>query len=134
VTSNYMLQMLAFIVKGAKKVWTYWKMYLYYFEKSLSIVFIESFIHYLELCLVPHEIGILWIMLLKFFVICKALVEWVYFQDFKILNVFFCYSNLHQMFSNVLWTLIYFIRRATCVDPFRCTYIDLLKYVVDSNF
>jgi hypothetical protein len=76
-------------------------MYFYYFEKSPSIVFIELFIHYLELCLFPHEIGILWIMLLKSFVICKTLVEWVYFQNFKNLNVLFVtqtYTKSLQMY------------------------------------
>jgi hypothetical protein len=27
----------------------------------------------------------------------------------------FYYSNIHQMFSILLWALIYFIRRASCV-------------------
>jgi hypothetical protein len=49
-------------------------------------------------------------MLLKSFVIHKTLVDKVLLRTLKFEYVF-CYSNLHQMFSNLLWALIYFIRR-----------------------
>jgi hypothetical protein len=63
------------------------------------------------------------IMLLKSFVIHKALVDKVFLRTLKFEHVF-CYSNLHQMFSNLLWALIYFIKRATCVYIFKCTCIE----------
>jgi len=59
-------------------------------------------------------------MLLQSFVIHKALVDKVLSRTLKFECVF-CYSNLHQMFSNLLWALIYFIRKATCVYIFKCT-------------
>jgi hypothetical protein len=52
-------------------------------------------------------------MLLSF-VIHKILVDKVLLRTLKFERVF-CYLNFHQMFSNLLWALIYFIRRATCV-------------------
>jgi hypothetical protein len=61
-------------------------------------------------------------MLLESFVIHKALVDKVLLRTLKFERVFY-YSNLHQMFSNLLWALIYFIRRATCVYISRCTCI-----------
>jgi hypothetical protein len=56
-------------------------------------------------------------MLLESFVIHKTLVDKIFFLTIKIEYVF-CYSNVHQMFSILLWALIYFIRRATCVYIF----------------
>jgi hypothetical protein len=53
-------------------------------------------------------------MLLKSFVIHKALVDKGLLRTVKFESVF-CYSNFHQMFSNLLWALIYFLRRATRV-------------------
>jgi hypothetical protein len=53
-------------------------------------------------------------MLSESFVIHKALVDKVFLRTLKF-ELVFCYSNLHKMFSNLLWALIYFIRRATCV-------------------
>jgi hypothetical protein len=61
-------------------------------------------------------------MLLKSFVIHKALVNMVILRTIKFERVF-CYSNVHQMFSMLLWVLIYFIRKATCVYIY-CTYIE----------
>jgi hypothetical protein len=69
-------------------------------------------------------------MLLESFVIHKTLVDKVFLRTLKFEHVF-CYSNLHQMFSNLLWGLIYFVRRTTCVlkknayvlDPFNITFI-----------
>ncbi len=57
-------------------------------------------------------------MLLKSFVIHKTLVDKVLTKILKFECVL-CYSNVHQMFSNLLWALIYFIRRATCVYIFK---------------
>ncbi len=62
-------------------------------------------------------------MLLESFVIHKTLVEKVLLKTLKFECVF-CYSNLHQMFSNLLWVTIYFIRRATCDYIFKCTCIE----------
>jgi len=53
-------------------------------------------------------------MLLESFVIHKTLVDKVLLRIIKIEHAFY-YSNVHQMFSILLWALIYFIRRATCV-------------------
>jgi hypothetical protein len=53
-------------------------------------------------------------VLLKSFVIHKELVDKVLLRTLKFESVF-CYSNFHQMFSNLLWLVIYFLRRATCV-------------------
>jgi hypothetical protein len=62
-------------------------------------------------------------MLLKSFVIHKAIVNKVFLRIIKIECVF-CYSNVHQMFSILLWALIYFIRRVTCVYIFKFTCIE----------
>jgi hypothetical protein len=62
-------------------------------------------------------------MLLESFVIHKTLVNKVLLRTLKFEHVF-CYSNLHKMFSNLLWALLYFIRRATCVYIFKCTCIE----------
>ncbi len=99
--------------------WQCLKLHLHYFGKSPLIIFNELFIHNLYLCFGVHEIGLLWIwshftMLLKSFVIHKALVDKVLLRTLKFECVF-CYSNLHQMFSNLSWVIIYFIRRATCL-------------------
>jgi hypothetical protein len=56
-------------------------------------------------------------MLLEFFIIHKALVDKVLLRTLKFECVFY-YSNLHQLFSNLLWALIYFIQKATCVYIF----------------
>jgi len=53
-------------------------------------------------------------MLLKSFVIHKTLVDKVFLRTLKFEHAF-CYSNLHKMFSNLLWGLIYFVRTTTCV-------------------
>jgi hypothetical protein len=45
-------------------------------------------------------------MLLEFFVIHKALINKIILRTLKFEHVF-CYSNLHQKFFNLLWTLIY---------------------------
>jgi hypothetical protein len=68
-------------------------------------------------------------MLLKYFVIHKKLVDKVLLWTLKFEHVF-CYSNLHEMFSNLLWALIYFIRRATCVYIFKCTCIESFKWML----
>jgi hypothetical protein len=62
-------------------------------------------------------------MLLESFVIHKALVDKVLLRILNFKHVF-CNSNLHQMFSNLLWALIYFIRRAICVYILKCTCIE----------
>jgi hypothetical protein len=62
-------------------------------------------------------------MLLESFVIHKALVNKVLLKTLIFERVF-CYSNLYQMFSNVLWVLMYFIRKATCVYILKCTCIE----------
>jgi hypothetical protein len=42
----------------------------------------------------------------------------------------FCYSNVHQMFSNLLWALIYFIRRPTCVYILKCICIKSFEQML----
>jgi hypothetical protein len=68
-------------------------------------------------------------MLLESFFIHKALVDKVFLKILKFECVF-CYSNFHQMFSNLLWALIYFIRRATCVYIFKCTCIESFEWML----
>jgi hypothetical protein len=53
-------------------------------------------------------------MLLESFVIHKKIVNKVLLKILKFERAFY-YSNLYQMFSNLLWALIYFIRKATFV-------------------
>jgi hypothetical protein len=61
-------------------------------------------------------------MLLKSFVIHKAFVDRIRLKTIKFEHVF-CYSIVHQMFSILLWALIYIIRRGTCVCIFKCTWV-----------
>jgi hypothetical protein len=108
--------------------WQCLKLHIHYFGKSPLIIFNELFIHNLYLCFGVHEIRLVWIwshftVLLESFVIHKTLVEKVLLKTLKFECVF-CYSNLHQMFSNLLWVTIYFIRRATCDYIFKCTCIE----------
>jgi len=65
-------------------------------------------------------------MLLESFIIHKTLVDRVFLRIIKFECVF-CYSNIHQMFSILLWALIYFMRRATCVYIFKCTCIQFFE-------
>jgi hypothetical protein len=114
-------------IKSQYMCWLCLKLHLCYFEKSPLIVFNELFIHHLELCLCVHEIGIQWIwthftMLLESFVIYKSFVDMVFLRILKFECAFY-YSNIHQMFSNFLWALIYLKRRATCVYIFKCIYV-----------
>jgi hypothetical protein len=45
------------------------------------------------------------------------------------------YSNLHQVLSNLLWVLTYFITRVPYVDTFRYTFIlDHILDVADFDF
>jgi len=62
-------------------------------------------------------------MLLMSFVIHKTLVDKVILRTIKFECVF-CYSNVHQMFSILIWALIYFIKKAMCVYIFKCTCIE----------
>jgi hypothetical protein len=68
-------------------------------------------------------------MLLKSFVIHKTFVGRVILNTLKFEHVF-CYSNVHQIFSNLLWALIYFIRRATCVYMFKCICIESFEWML----
>jgi hypothetical protein len=105
--------------------WLQWKLHLYYFEKSPIIIYNVLFVHILGFCLFIHEVDILqicnhFIMLLKSFVIHKALVDKVRLKTIKY-ECAFCYSTFHQMFSILLWALINFIWKATCFYIFKCT-------------
>jgi hypothetical protein len=42
----------------------------------------------------------------------------------------FYYLNIHQMFSNLLWALKYFIRRATYVYIFKCVCIESFQWAL----
>jgi hypothetical protein len=68
-------------------------------------------------------------MLLKSFVIHKTFVDRVFLGIIKFEHAF-CYSNVHQMFSILLWALIYFIRKAICVYIFKCTCIDSFEQML----
>jgi hypothetical protein len=114
--------------------WLLWKLHLYYFEKSPIIIYYELFVHILEFCLFIHEIDSLqiwshFIMLLEPFVIHKTLVGRVLLRTIKFECVF-CYSNVHQMFSILLWALIYFIRKATCVYFLKCICIESFEWML----
>jgi hypothetical protein len=62
-------------------------------------------------------------MLLESLFMHRALVNKVFLKTLKFERAF-CYSNLHKMFSKLLWALLYFIRKATCVYIFKCTCIE----------
>jgi len=99
-----------------------------YFEKSPIIIYNELFVYILGFCLFIHEIDILqiwnhFIMLLKSFIIHKILVDKVFLRTVKFEHDF-CYPNVHEIFSILLWALTYFKRRATCVYIFKCTCIE----------
>jgi hypothetical protein len=65
-------------------------------------------------------------MLLESFVIHKTLVDMVLLKIIKFERVS-SYSNVHQMFSILLWALIYFIKRATCVYIFNAHVLNPLN-------
>jgi len=99
-----------------------------YFENSPIIIYNELFVHILGFRLFIHEIDILqiwshFIMLLESFVIHRTLVDKVLLRTIKFERDF-CSSSIHQIFSILLWALMYFIRRATCVYLFKCTCIE----------
>jgi hypothetical protein len=48
----------------------------------------------------------------------KTCVEYWFGSASKYEDIF-CNLKFHKMFSNLLWALIYFTRRATCVEPFK---------------
>jgi hypothetical protein len=104
------------------------KIILTLLSKGTIIIFNKKYPS-LELCLFNREVGIPWIwshftMLLELLVMHKTPVNTVLLSTFKIEHDF-CYSNSHQMLSNLLWVLTYFnIGRATCVDVFMCISID----------
>jgi len=68
-------------------------------------------------------------MLLESFVIQKTLVDKVLLRIIKFERDF-CYSNIHQIFPILLWALIYFIRRATCVYIFKFTCIESFEWML----
>jgi hypothetical protein len=68
-------------------------------------------------------------MLLESFVILKTFVDKILLRILKFERVFW-YSNIHQMFSNLLWALIYFIRRTTCVYILKCTCIESFEQML----
>jgi hypothetical protein len=68
-------------------------------------------------------------MLLESFVIHKTLINRVLLRTIKFEHVF-CYSKVHQMFSILLWVLIYFIRSTTCVYIFKCTCIESFELML----
>jgi len=110
------------LIKGAKTFVDYSEnLYLHYFEKQPSIVFNEIIIHILKLCLFTHEIEISWIW--NHFYYIKLIFFptqnncWHnFFNDLKFEHVL-SYLNLHQMLSNLLWVLTYFIKKVTCRNP-----------------
>jgi len=68
-------------------------------------------------------------MLLKSFVIDKVIFDKVFLRSLKFERAF-CYSNVHQMFSNLFWALIYFIRRAMCVYISKCICIESFEWLL----
>jgi hypothetical protein len=68
-------------------------------------------------------------MLLESFVIHKALVDRVFFKIIKFEHVF-CDSKVHQMFSILIWVLIYFIRRVTLVYISKCICIESFEQML----
>jgi hypothetical protein len=59
----------------------------------------------------------------------KVIVDKVLLRTLKFESAF-CYANVHQMFSNLLWALIYFIRRATCVYIPKCICIESFEWLL----
>jgi len=114
------------------------KTILTFFEKLPFIVFNEIIVHLLKLCYFTHEIIITWIwshlnMLLESFVIQNT----CWHNVFKHHSNWTCfhYFNLHQMFSNLLRAIKYFIKRATCayisctcIRSFKCIYYDVVDF------
>ncbi len=91
-------------------------------------------VHILGFFLLIHEIDIPknwshFIMLLKPFVIHKTLINKVPLRTIKF-ECAFCYSNIHQTFSILLWDLIYFIRRTTCVYISKCKCIESFEPIL----
>ncbi len=68
-------------------------------------------------------------MLLESFIIHKTLSDRVLLRTIKFERGFY-YSNVHQMFSILLWALIYFIKKATCVYMFKCTCIESFEWML----
>jgi hypothetical protein len=68
-------------------------------------------------------------MLLESFIIHKTFVDMVFLRILKF-ECAFCYSNVHQMFLNLLWALVHFIRRATCVYIFKCICIESFELML----
>jgi hypothetical protein len=60
---------------------------------------------------------------IRVLIIHKALVNNILLKILKFEHVF-CYSNLHQMFTNLLWALIYFIEGLHVFIFFECTCIE----------
>jgi len=99
------------------------KLCFHYFEELALIVFNEFFVRLFKFCLCALEVGIPWIwnpfiMLESLFTLKKKHVEWWFLGIFTFGCVFY-YSNLHQIFSKKLFILIYFIKMATCDEPFK---------------
>jgi hypothetical protein len=77
---------------------------------------------FLVMNLESHEFEVISLFYYSF-IIHKTFVDIMFFNTINIECVF-RYLNIHQMFSKLFWIITYFIRRATCVYPFRCMYKD----------
>jgi hypothetical protein len=79
---------------------------------------------FLALCSFPHKV-IIHLNLESFNGVMKVLnyMHKTFVEDClftaSIYEHIFCNLKFHKMFSNLLQALIYFTRRATCVEPFK---------------
>jgi len=71
----------------------------------------------------------MWLLITWLDPIHKALVDKVFSRTIKFEHVI-CYSNVHQMFSILLWALIYFIRRATRIYILKRTCIESFEQML----
>jgi hypothetical protein len=112
-------------LKSQNTCWLQWKPIFALLWKKPLLVFNDSITHILELCLHTNEIEVLWIwshrtMLLKFFFINKIVVDTMFIRSSLKIE---CIQTYTKFFQNYCGFLTYFIKMATCVDHFRCTFI-----------
>jgi hypothetical protein len=102
------------------------KLHLYYFEKSLLIWIICPSFEILFVCLWSWNP----MNLESFHYVIKILCHTQSVERILKFERVFYYSNIRQMLSNLLWALIYFIRRATRVYIFKCICIESFEYML----
>jgi hypothetical protein len=100
------------------------KFYLHYFEEMCNQLYLMNFLFifwncaFLFMRLKSHEFGVVSLYWKKLFPNKKQFLNNV-FQHIWKFGCDFYYSDFYQLFSNLLQVLIYFIKRATHVTPFK---------------